>query len=154
MGKLKKLPSPKIRKITGGKEPAKLVEEFLVSRGFNPEECLQQRSADAASWSVPIAPEEELEISIEGLGRTNETTIYMGINIMTIPTKNFHNALVAALTVADTLIGAKLSLVNYDLVLSITSYANDIGAHDLDYLFELISKQKTHIYDALIDEIK
>lgn len=151
MSKVRKLNSAKIRKITGGKDPSRLIEEFMVRRGYNPEECLQQRTADIAQWLVPLGDDEDLEITLEGLNRQAETTLYMGVNVFTVPIINSDRALVAALNVADTLIGAKLSLVNYDIVLSVTMYVGDIGVEEIDYYYELICRQKSGVQESISD---
>ncbi len=152
-GKIKKLSSARIRKITGGKDPIRLVEEFMVRRGFDPEECLQQRTTDLAQWLVPLGDEEDLEITLEGLTRPPETTLYMGVNILGVPLRESQRFLVAALSVADTLIGAKLSLVNYDLVLSVTVYTANMGIDEVDYFYELIVRQKTSVQEAITEEV-
>ena len=59
----------------------------------------------------------------------------------------------AALTVSDTLIGAKLSLVNYDLVLSVTSYTANMSVDDIDYYYEIITRQKLGVRDAIENEM-
>jgi len=153
MGKIKKLASAKIRKITGGKDPTRLVEEFMIRRGFDPDECLHQRTNDISSWSVPLGEDEELEITLEGLNRPPETTLYMGVNVCAVPIRDCHNALVAALTVADTLIGAKLSLVNYDVVLSVTIYTANLDSDEIDYVYELINTQKSRVQEAIAEEL-
>ncbi len=154
MSKIRKISSAKIRKIQGGKDPTKLVEDFLVRRGYDPEECLQQRTSDIATWSVSISDEEELELTLEGVPRPLETTLYMGLNVCGVPLKNTDNFLQAALLVADTLIGAKLSVVNYDLVLSVTVYTENMGGDMIDYYYELISRQKSVVYDAIMEEME
>ena len=148
--KVKKLPG-KIKKISGGKEPVRVIEEFLVRRGFSPDDCLQQRNSETATWSVPLSDDEELEITLEGLNRISESTIYMGVNVMSVPIKNIQETLISALLIADTLIAAKLSLVNYDLVLSVTQYISDIGVEEIDYFFEILSRQKDIIREAIIE---
>lgn len=153
MAKVRKISPTRIRKITGGKDPTRIVEEFMVRRGFDPEECLQQRTGDLAQWLVPLGEEEDLEITLEGLQRPPETTLYMGVNVISIPLKETQRFLYAALAVADTLIGAKLSLVNYDLVLSCTSYVGSMGIDDIDYIYELITRQKSGVVEAITEEI-
>lgn len=125
----------------------------MIRRGFDPEECLQQRTSEFATWSVPLSEDEELEISLEGLNRPPETTLYMGVNVMAVPIKDSYEIIPAALIVADTLIGAKLSLVNYDLVLSVTVYTANMGLDEVDYYYELISRQKLGIQDAIAEEL-
>jgi hypothetical protein len=153
MSKVRKLSTARIRKISGGKDPVRLVEEFMIRRGFSPDECMQKRTSDLAQWLVPMSEEEDLEITIEGLGRPAETTLYMGVNVIGVPLVDADKALVAALTVADTLIGAKLSLVNYDIVLSVTVYTANMGVDEIDYYFELITRQKGGIHDAIIEQL-
>jgi len=156
MSKVKKISSSssKIRRIAGGKDPTRMVEEFMIRRGFDPAECLQQRTSDIASWTVPLSDEEELEISLEGLGRPVETTLYMGVNVLTVPLSDAHGVLTAALSVADTLIGAKLSLVNYDLVLSVTIYTANMRVDEIDYIYELITTQKPGVQESILEELR
>lgn len=153
MGKIRKMVPTRIRKITGGKDPARLVEEFMVRRGFDPDQCVQQRTSDLAQWLVPLGEDEDLEITLEGLNRPPETTLYMGLNIMAVPVRDTHKFMYAALTVADSLIAAKLSLVNYDLVLSITMYTINMRLDDVDYYYELITRQRHSLLDAIMDEM-
>ena len=153
MSKVRKIVPDRIRKITGGKDPARIIEEFLIKRGFDPEECLQQRTSDISTWSVALADEEELEITLEGLSRPSETTLYMGINVLAVPIANSFEVLTTALIIADILIGAKLSLVNYDLVLSITEYADTLSLEEVDYFFELIIRQKALMHEAITNEL-
>lgn len=164
MGKIEKIGAPRIKKIKGGRTLLGLVEEFMGRRGFNQAECLQQKTSDLVTWAVPLSDydsgsnsssheEEELELTLEGLSRPPESTIYLGVNILSVPLKDSHSIITAALTVADTLIGAKLSLVNYDIVLSITQYTSNLGVDDLDFYFELLSRQKTIMQEAILEEL-
>jgi len=153
MGKVKSIAPTRIRKITGGKDPTRLVEKFMIRRGFDPDDCLQQRTTDIGSWSIPLSDEEELEITLEGLSRPVETTLYMGVNILSVPIRESFNVVTAALIVADSLIGAKLSLVNYDLVLSVTVYTANMRPDEVDYIYELITVQKSRIQEAIVEEL-
>lgn len=153
MSNVRKLASSKIRKITGGRDPIKLVEEFISRKGFNPEECFQQKTPEITSWSLSLGGEQELEISLEGTNSPLEATLYVGINVLPLPLIGTQDFLVAALTIADTLIGAKLSLVNYDLVLSSTVYIANMQVEDIDYLFELITRQEANLRQAIIEEL-
>jgi hypothetical protein len=153
MGKVKKIIPTRIRKITGGKDPTRIVEEFMLRRGFDPEECIQQRSSDLAQWLIPLSDEEDLEVTLEGLGRPAETTLYMGVNVVAVPLIDSSAFFCTALSVADTLIGAKLSLVNYDLVLSVTAYIANMGVDDIDYYYELIVRQKSGVQEAIEHEM-
>ena len=153
MSKIRKITPARIRKITGGKDPSRIVEEFMIRRGFDPEECLQQRTADLCQWLVPLSEEEDLEITLEGTNRPPETTLYMGVNVLGVPIRDCQRFLYAALAVADTLIGAKLSLVNYDLVLSVTSYTANMDVDDIDYYYEIITRQKSGIQESILEEM-
>lgn len=152
MSKIRKITPNRIRKITGGKDPSRLVEELMIRRGFDPEQCLQQRTSDLSQWLVPLKEEEDLEITLEDLTRPAETTLYMGVNVLAVPLRDTQRFLYAVLMVADTLIGAKLSLVNYDIVLSVTVYTSNMDVDDVDYYYELITRQKIGIQEAILEE--
>jgi len=153
MSKIRRLATPtRVKKITGGKDPIKLVEDFLAERSIDPESCLEQKSSDSATWSMTLAEDEVWEITLEGLNSQLETTLYIGVNVASVPLKRTAEFLLSALSVADTLIGAKLSIVNYDLVLSATVYVAHIGSEDIDYLYELIRRQKVGVRDTISAE--
>ncbi len=149
----KKFASLSIRKIAGGKDPVRLVEEFIAKRGFDPEKTCQHRSADSVRWMLGLGNEEDLEILAEGLKVAAETTIYMGINVMTVPVRGSHDLLAAALQIADGLIGIKVSLVGHYLVLSASMGASGLSVEELDYNFKLITAQQPWFKEALTDEM-
>src|SRR5450755_1575879 len=101
MAKIKKFPSLGIRKITGGKDPVRLVEEFILRLGHDPHECAREKDTENARWMITLTGDEELEILVEGIRTPNETTIYMGVNIVTVPLRGAHDVIVTALQIAD-----------------------------------------------------
>jgi hypothetical protein len=154
MGKIKKFADLNIRKITGGKDPVRVVEEFITRRGFNPEECQKEKTTDHVRWMIHLRDNEELEILIEGLKKTQETTIYMGVNIITVPIRGASDVLAAALEIADGLVGIKVSLVGHYLVLSSSLGASGATVDELDYHFRLIEAQETWFREALAGELQ
>jgi hypothetical protein len=154
MGKIKKFAELNIRKITGGKDPVRVVEEFLLRRGFDPDACQKEKGPDATRWMILIRENEELEILIEGLKKPAETTIYMGVNIVTVPIRGSHEVLAAALEIADGLVGIKVSLVGHYLVLSSSLGASGATVDELEYHFRLIEAQETWFRDALATELQ
>lgn len=153
MGKIKKFAAINIRKITGGKDPVRLVEEFILRRGFDPDECAKEKGADSARWMIALNKGEDLEVLVEGLKRPNETTVYMGVNVAVVSVRNAQEMLAAALEIADGLVGIKVSLVGHYLVLSASMGAAGITVEDLDYHFKLIEAQESWFRDALADEL-
>ncbi|MDZ4785794.1 MAG: hypothetical protein SGJ02_06935 [bacterium] len=153
MGKIKKFAAVQIKKITGGKDPLRLVEEFIVRRGHDPEKCSKEKTPDNARWMIPLTDDEELEVLVEGLTRHPETTVYMGVNVATVPIRNSAEVLAAALEIADGLVGIKISLVGHYLVLSSSFPAAGVSLEELDYNYEIISVQQTWFREALADEL-
>ncbi len=154
MGKIRKFAELNIRKIVGGKDPVRVVEDFIVRRGFEPSKCLKEKDLDQTRWMIRIKDEEDLEILIESARKPQETTIYMGVNIITIPIRGSHDVLAAALEIADGLVGIKVSLVGHYLVLSASMSAQGVTIDDLDYNFRLIEAQQTWFRDALATELQ
>jgi hypothetical protein len=154
MGKIKKFADLNIRKITGGKDPVRVVEEFITRRGFNPDECQKEKTGDHVRWMIHLRDNEELEILIEGIKKSAETTIYMGVNIITVPIRGASDVLAAALEIADGLVGIKVSLVGHYLVLSSSLGASGATVDELDYHFRLIEAQETWFRDALAGELQ
>ena len=153
MGKVKKFTALSIRKITGGKDPLRLVEEFLIRQGHNPDQCLKDKTPETIRWVVTVSEGEELEILVEGIKTIQETTIYMGINVAMVPVRGADELLAAALEIADGLVGIKLSLVGHFLVLSASLGAAAIGVDELEYHFKLIAAQKTWFQTTLAAEL-
>ncbi len=154
MGKIKKFADLNIRKITGGKDPVRVVEEFITRRGFNPDECQKEKTTDNVRWMIHLRDNEELEILIEGIKKPAETTVYMGVNIITVPIRGASDVLAAALEIADGLVGIKVSLVGHYLVLSSSLGASGATVDELDYHFRLIEAQETWFRDALAGELQ
>ena len=153
MGKIKKFTAINIKKLVGGKDPIRAVEEFLLKINADPDACKRERTGDHARWMVSVGEEVDLEILIENLKKTQETTVYLGVNILAIPIRGAFDVMGAALEIADGLVGLKVSLVGHFLVLSATLGAADISADDIEYHYKLITAQRGWFLDALTDEL-
>ncbi len=154
MGKIKKFAELNIRKITGGKDPVRVVEDFLSRKGFDPEKCQREKTPDLVRWMVQIKGEEELEILLEGLRKPADSTLYMGLNIITVPIRGAHDMLAAALEIADGLVGIKVSLVGHYLVLSSSLSATALTLEEVDYNYRLIEVQEGWFRDTLASELQ
>jgi len=153
LGKVKKFNSLSIKKITGGKDPQRLIEEFVLRRGFDPGECRKEADQESIRWMLSLGEGEELEVLLESIKRPAETTIYMGVNVATVPVRGAYDVLAAALEIADGLVGIKVSLVGHYLVLSSSLGAAGITVEDLDYNFKLITAQQAWFREALAEEL-
>ena len=153
MGRVKKFSAFRIKKLTGGKDPLRLVEEFITRQAADPEECQKEKSPDTIRWVIELGDGEDLELLVESLRTPAETTIYMGVNVATVPVRGGADLLAAALEIADGLIGIKLSLVNHFLVLSASLGAAGISVEELDYNYRLITAQQAWFREALADEL-
>ncbi len=153
MGKIKKFANLSIRKITGGKDPIRLVEDFITRLGFDPDECQKHKNSDDVRWMVSVEKGEDLEILVEGLKSSADTTIYMGVNIATVPVRGGDEMLAAALEIADGLVGIKISLVGHYLVLSASMGTAGISVDEIDYSYRLITAQSTWFKETLAEEL-
>lgn len=153
MSKVKKFSAINIKQIRGGKDPIRLVEEFILRRGFDPDECGQERTPETARWMIAINENEQLEVLVESLNKPTETTIYMGVNVATVPVRGAFDLLVTALEVADGLVGIKVSLVGHFLVLSASLGIAGLSVEDLDYHYKLITAQQSWFREALSEEL-
>ena len=154
MGKIKKFAEINIRKITGGKDPVRLVEDFLSRKGFDPEKCQREKTPDLVRWMVQIKGAEELEILLEGIRKPADSTLYMGLNIVTVPIRGAYDMLAAALEIADGLVGIKVSLVGHYLVLSSSLSATGLSLEEVDYNFRLIEAQEGWFRETLVSELQ
>ena len=154
MGKIKKFAAIGIKKLAGGKDPVRIVEDFIGRLGFKPADCNKEKTADTARWMVDIAEGEELEVLVESIKTPHETTVYMGVNIATVPVRGSDEMLAVALEIADGLVGIKVSLVGHYLVLSSTLGVAGLTVDELDYHYRLISAQQTWFKDTLTEELQ
>jgi hypothetical protein len=154
MGKIKKFAELNIRKITGGKDPVRVVEDFLSRKGFDPETCQREKTPDLVRWMVQVKGEEELEILLEGIRKPADSTLYMGLNIITVPIRGVFDMLAAALEIADGLVGIKVSLVGHYLVLSSSLSASGLTLEELDYNYRLIEVQESWFRETLASELQ
>lgn len=154
MGKIRKFAELNIRKITGGRDPVRVVEDFIARKGFDPEKCQREQTPDLVRWMVQIKGDEELEILLEGLRKPSDSTLYMGLNIVTVPIRGAHDMLAAALEIADGLVGIKVSLVGHYLVLSSSLSAAGLALEELDYNFKLIEVQEQWFRETLASELE
>lgn len=153
MGKIKKFAPSHIRKITGGKDPQRLIEEFIARLNVDAAQAQREHTPDHCRWMVAVAEGEELEILLEGIRRPTETTIYLGVNIVTVPIRGGSDLLATALEIADGLVGIKVSLVGHYLVLSASAGASGLSLDDIEYFYQLITAQRVWFRDALLDEL-
>ena len=131
-----------------------MVEELLARRGMDAAECQREKTSEQIRWMLQLGEHEELEVLIEGLRKPSETTIYMGVNIVTVPIRGAYDLLTAALEIADGLVGIKVSLVGHYLVLSASLSAVGISVDDLEYHLRLIEAQQVWFRDALAAELQ
>ena len=153
MGKIKKFAAIGIRKIIGGKDPIKLVEEFILRLDFDPADTQADKSAEHIRWVLKINEGESLEILIENFKVTSETTVYMGIDVVQVPIRGANEVLAAALEIADSLVGVKVSLLGNFLILSATLTAVGLTVEELDYHYRLITAQRSWFQEALAEEL-
>ncbi|WKZ57566.1 MAG: hypothetical protein QY326_02575 [Bdellovibrionota bacterium] len=153
MGKIKKFTAANIRKIVGGRDPIRAIEEFILLLGHDPDESKKEASAESIRWMITLGERQELEILLEGLKKSSDTTVYLGVNVAAVPLRSAHDVLVAALEIADGLVGVKVSLVGHFLVLSSTLPASGIATDELEYHYHLISAQIDWFRQVLAAEL-
>ena len=129
------------------------MEEFVIHRGFDPKESLAQSEPESFRWMLPIEDGLDLEVLLENYKKPSEATIYMGVNVATVPVRATQDFLAAALEVADGLVGTKLSLVGHFLVLSASFSLSGLDVDDLDYYFSLIAEQLPWFKTTLSEEL-
>jgi hypothetical protein len=153
MGKIRKFTEIQIKKIIGGRDPVRIVEEFLINQKIDPDKSCKDKTSDNIRWVVSIQEGVELEILLENLKSSPESTLYMGINVATVPLRGSFEMLCSALEIADGLVGIKVSLVGYYLVLSATLAAHDMTLEDIEYYHQLIISQRKWFIDALAEDL-
>jgi len=151
--KVKKFAGLEIKQIQGGKNPLKVVDDFITKLGFEPSKCLSEKNPDVNRWVVKVNDDIDLEILVEGLSKSSEATIYLGIKVVAVPIRGAYDVLAAALEIADGLVGIKVSLVDHFLILSATLALADVKAEELEYYYKLIEAQIPWFKDSLLDEL-
>ena len=153
MGSVKKFASINIRRITGGKDPTRLVEDFITKLGFDPDKCAHDKTAENVRWMISLEGGKELEVLLEGLKKPADTTVYMGVNVAYVPLRFADVMLATALEVADGLIGIKVSLVGHYLVLSSSIGMAGSSAEELEYHYRLITSQEQWFRETMANEL-
>jgi hypothetical protein len=149
----KKFSGISIRKITGGKDPTRIIQDMIVSLDFDPKECEKSKTADGGRWVIPISDSQELEILADGLKNVQTGTVYLGLNICLVPLRDAHALLTVALELADGLVGIKVSLVGHSLILSATLGASGLTLDELEYHYKLITAQESWFKEKLLAEL-
>lgn len=149
MGSLRKFAALNIKKIVGGKDPVRIVEEFILKIGSDPDKSLKDNTPQLIRWVIPLEDKKELEILLEGAKRPSEATIYLGMSALTVTLRGLQDLLVSAMEVADGLIGVKISLVGQHIVMSASLPAHGSSLEELEYFYELITTQRQWFVDAV-----
>ena len=152
MSKIRRFDTSVLGEMLIGKDPLKIVRHFLLKKGYDPDKTLKEETPNSCRWMLNLSNGYEMEVFLDKLKTPSQATLYMGINIMTVPIRNSQNFLVTVLEVADGLIGAKLGLVGYFVILSVGLGAERITFDEIDYNFRLILAQKEWVKDAILDE--
>ena len=154
MSRIKTFAASNFRSIIGGKDPFVIIEEFIAQLKFDPDECERERTSDSGRWMLDLDETgRELEVILEGAKKSNECSVYLGVNIISVPIRGSADLLAAALEIADGLVGTKVSLVGHYLVLSAAVAMAGISAEDLVYYYKLIEVQLDWFRDTLIEEL-
>jgi hypothetical protein len=154
MGKIQKFVNLNIRKITGGKDPERVISEFIGKINFDPEEALKDSEHDHRRWMLELGDQRELEILLERIKKPHEATLYMGINVAIVPIRGGYEMLAAALEIADGLIGVKVSLVGHYLVISASFSASELSVDELEYQFKMLTAQQEWFSKTLARELE
>ena len=154
MRKITELASLQIKKITGGKDPIRLVEDLISKLGQDPQKCKREENSDLIRWLLDFDNEQELEILLDGYKKNTECTIYMGLNLLPISLRNPLEILATALEIADGLIGVKISLVGNTLVMSACLVVAGLNVDDLEFTFQLIKSQQEWFIKTLLEELE
>jgi hypothetical protein len=142
-----------IKKITGGRDTIKMIRELIFDLGQEPDQIKHESTPNMIRWMVPFEDGKQLEVLVENFAKGAETTIYLGINVCSVPLRGLTDFLVVALEIADGLIGLKISLVGNFLVLSTCLAERDISTETLNYNVKLLRSQELWFREALLKEL-
>lgn len=145
----KKLDNLHIQAVSGGKDPVRMVEDFILMCGESPDECVRTIDNETQRWLLKGS---QLEILLENLKSPEDITIYMGLTIAKVPLKNTQDFLVTVLESADALLGVKVSLVGHFLIMSSAFSMNDISLEDLEHNYNLLVQQIGWFQEVLLGE--
>ena len=142
----------KITKIPGGLDPVKIIQDFIITTGFDKSEAEYKQKEDSFRWQAAINEQVNLEIFLENNDSPTTSIVYLGINIANIPIKKTQDFLVTALENADMLFDAKISIVNDALVMSSTLLVADISTNLLTEKFKAIKEQSDWLRKVVTGE--
>lgn len=144
--------SMNIKRLEGGRAPLRLVEDFVVSLGGDPEAQEFLSRMDRRKWFVQLDSLPELEVILDG-GRSAEAVLYLGIRVTPVLIRRAHEIVTVALEVADSLVGCKVSLVGGFLVLSASISGNSINPENIHYHYSLLELQLPWFRDLVAVEL-
>ncbi|MCS6893914.1 MAG: hypothetical protein NZO16_05040, partial [Deltaproteobacteria bacterium] len=102
---------------------------------------------------IPLSDSEDVEIIYDSIRIPQDATIYIGVNICTVPLRKVAETLVVALELADGLVHAKISLVGRYLVLSATVPAYSTSLEEIEYFYRLVIAQRNWFLSILSEEL-
>ena len=146
----KKFSLVSIEKLTGGKDARRMVQDFIVKRGFDPDEC---KKGESDRWVLPADDEDEVEILLEDPDDNDLASIYIGMPVCAVPLDQVNETLISALRLADGLVEAKISLVGHYIVLSGAYPLALLRGDDLDYMYRLLIDQRQWLREQLCEEL-
>lgn len=149
----KKFKLHQVKTIQGGKDPTKLLRELILKLGFDPASVEVESDDTRIRWMIPYSESEDVEIILDSPKSSQDATIYIGINVCSVPIRRVTETLAVALELADGLIGAKVSLVGRFLVLSVTVPAYSTSFDELEYMYKLVIAQRQWFLNLLIEEL-
>lgn len=150
----KKFKLHQVKTIRGGKDPTKLLRELILKLGFDPASVEVESDDTRIRWMIPYSESEDVEIILDSPKSSQDATIYIGINVCSVPIRRVTETLAVALELADGLIGAKVSLVGRFLVLSVTVPAYSTSFDELEYMYKLVIAQRQWFLNLLIEELE
>ncbi|MGI6681062.1 MAG: hypothetical protein ACOX3T_06255 [Bdellovibrionota bacterium] len=154
MSKIKRFDTSVLGEMLIGKDPLKIVRHFLLKKGHDPDKTIKEETNNSCRWMIDLSNGYELEIYLDKIRTPSQATVYMGINILPVPIRGSLDFLVSVLEIADGLIGAKLGLVGYFIILSVGLGAERITYEELDYNYRLILAQKDWVKEAILNEFE
>lgn len=152
MGKIRRFDTSVLGEMLIGKDAVKIVRHFLQKKGFDPDKTLKEQTPNSCRWMITVEKGCDMEVYLDKLKTPAKATLYMGINILPVPIRHSLDFLVTAMEIADGLIGVKLGLVGYFIILSVGIGAERITFEEIEYSYKLILAQKDWVRDEILDE--
>ncbi|RME60036.1 MAG: hypothetical protein D6780_04130 [Candidatus Dadabacteria bacterium] len=153
----KKVEKPILRKVKGGKNIIKVIENFVKKNGVDPKEAQQFKNDEAGMWIFTTNQGIHLELACmappEGVEAPLDYLVSLTVPLIRVPIAESLKVLATALEIASNLVYSKLILSEDVLLVNLVITDPTITVDDLEEWTEILSVESEALKEDLLAEL-